>query len=527
MKRRFPNLLLVGILLGLAYWMLESALHAYVFDSGTLRETLICERDPNELWMRMLLTVLLTAFGWAAERLVRAERHDKERAMKLNRLFKYVHEVSRLAAVKSDAPLAQNAKTALVNVDDSLLDESEMGQIVHALQDLSRYVDTRFQGLYALLELTHEINKGLFVDDLFGKIYDTFSSVIPYDRIGIALLEDNGRMLSARWARSDGGEAHITRGYRASMEGSSLLRILETGDPRIINDLSAYRSEHPHSDSSRLIVDEGIRSSLTCPLIAAGRPLGFIFFSSRQTGTYRNLHSDVFKLIAGQLSVVLEKSHIYEQLMAEMEKSESLLLNVMPARIIARIKAGNDNPVEELAEVGVLFADIAGFTEIAGHFSAESVVRFLRETFTQFDILCERHGVEKIKTIGDAYMACSGVSSPDRNGLLSLARFALEMLTTAAQLRCPDGEPLRLRIGIHSGPVIAGVIGQKKFAYDMWGDTVNVAQRLESTGMPGHVHVTEAVYAQLKQHFSFEPRGTIELKGKGGMTTYFIKEEVR
>ena len=517
--------MLVGFLLGTAYWVLESALHAYVFDSGTLRETLLCEHDPNELWMRMLVTVLLAAFGWVSERLVRSERHEKERALKLNRLFNYIHHISRLMADKSHAPLSQDTKTAFLSMEDGLLDEDEMGHIVQALQDLSRYVDARFEGLYALLGLTHEINKGLLVDDLFGRIYDTFRTVIPYNRIGIALLEDDGRVLSARWARSDGGEAHLTRGYSAPMAGSSLQRILETGEPRIINDLSAYRAEHPNSSSSRLIVDEGIRSSLTCPLIAAGKPLGFIFFSSRQTGTYQNVHSDVFKLIAGQLSVVLEKSHIYEQLIHEMEKSESLLLNVMPARIIARIKAGNQNPVEELAQVGVLFADIVGFTEVAGRCSAESVFQFLRDLFSQFDLLCDRYGVEKVKTIGDAYMVYTEVSPSNAHGLLNLARFALEMVTAATLIRYPDGRPMSVRIGIHTGPVIAGVIGQKKFAYDLWGDTVNVAARLESTGLPGHVHVTEDFYAQLKQDLDFEPRGEIELKGKGRTATYFMKEK--
>ncbi|MBI5095876.1 MAG: GAF domain-containing protein [Candidatus Hydrogenedentes bacterium] len=524
MKIRFPSLVWIGFLLGMVYWVLESVLHTYVLDSGSLRETLMCEHDPNELWMRTLVTGLLAAFGWVTEGLVRSERRGKERAMKLNQLFNYIHQISRVVGSKFENPLYQQSQTELTRIGETLLDEGEIGKIVQAVQGLSRYLDSRIEGLYGLLELTHEINKGVLVDEVMDKVYETFRLVIPYDRIGVALLKDDGRILTSRWLRSDDRETRIPEGYSAPMAGSSLQRIIETGEPRIINDLAVYLAEHPNSRSSRLIFEDGIRSSLTCPLIAMGKPIGVIFFSSREPGKYENLHSEVFKLIAGQLSVVIEKSHTYEQLIREKETSESLLLNVMPARIIARMKTGDKNPVEEFSEVGVLFADIVGFSEVARSCSAESVLHFLRDVFTQFDALSERYGVEKIKTIGDAYMVSTGVVSSDKHCLRGLGRFALEMLSTAALLRYPDGRPLKIRIGIHSGPVVAGVIGQKKFAYDMWGDTVNVAQRLESTGLPDHIHVTENVCLLLKEDFAFEPRGEIELKGKGRMTTYFMKE---
>jgi class 3 adenylate cyclase len=525
MKMQLPSLLWVGFALGLAYWVLESVLHTYVFGSGTLRETLLGENDPNEVWMRVLVTMLLAAFGYVSERLLRSERSGKERVQKLNHLFNYIHQISDQVGDKFQKRSSQAAQTPLLNIEDSLLDQGEIGKIAQAMQGLSKYLDTRIEGLHALLELTHEINKGLLVDEVLGRIYDTFRAVIPYDRIGVALLEDEGRVLTSRWVRADYEEARIPLGYSAPMPGSSLQKIVETGEPRIINDLFKYLETHPYSKASKLIYAEGIRSSLTCPLIAVGRPIGFIFFSSRETSTYQSLHSEIFKLIAGQLSVVIEKSHAYEQLIKEKETSESLLLNVMPARIIARIKGGQQNPVEELPEVGILFADIVGFTDVARHCSAEKVGHLLREVFGRFDALCEFYGVEKIKTIGDAYMVCSGESDSDGHFLLTLAKFATEMVTAASHVCYPDGRPLGIRIGMHAGPVIAGVIGQKKFAYDMWGDTVNLAQRLESTGQPGQIHVTEKVYSLLKEHFAFEPRGEIELKGEGRMVTYFMREK--
>jgi adenylate cyclase len=231
----------------------------------------------------------------------------------------------------------------------------------------------------------------------------------------------------------------------------------------------------------------------------------------------------MFKLIAGHFAVVVDKSNAYQQILQEKERSESLLLNVMPARIADRLRSGEETIAEGLKDVNVLFADIVDFTDFAGSLSAESVVGLLREVFGQCDRLCDRYGVEKIKTVGDEYMAISGPSAVDgKRPLASIAELALDMLGSVGQVRYPDGRPVRIRIGIHTGPVVAGVIGQKKFAYDVWGDTVNVASRMESTGEPGRIHVTEEVYSRLREEFRFECRGEAQVKGKGLMVTYFL-----
>lgn len=517
--------MVVGLVIGMAYWILEAILHSYVFHDGPLTTTLYCEHDPNEMWMRILITILLGTFGWVAERMVQSERRDKERVNKLNQLLAYVNQVCHAIGTGSRRASSPLLDGALDRIETTLLDEGEVGKIVNAMQELSHYVDTRIEGLHAVLKLTHEINKGVLVDEVLERMYETFRSIIPYDRIGVALLRDEGRVVMCRWARSDFGETKMPIGYMASMQGSSLQRIIETGEPRIINDLSGYLEQHPNSGSSSLVYQEGVRSSLTCPLIAAGKPIGFIFFSSRATDTYRDLHSDIFKLIAGQLSVVIEKGHMYEQLVREKEVSESLLLNVMPDRIITRIKAGVANPVEEIPEAGVLFADIVGFTEAAHHCSAEAIVQFLHDVFTRFDVLCEKHGLEKIKTIGDAYMVFTGRNDSPKAGVTSLVRFAQEALAAVSAMSYPDNRTLNVRIGIHVGKVVAGVIGQKKFAYDIWGETVNLAQRLESSGIPGRIHVSEHVQLILKGEYTFESRGEIELKGLGRVATYLMAEQ--
>jgi class 3 adenylate cyclase len=248
-----------------------------------------------------------------------------------------------------------------------------------------------------------------------------------------------------------------------------------------------------------------------------------MFFSSLAPNTYKDVHVDVFKLIAGHLSVVVEKSNLYQQILAEKEKSERLLLNVMPARIAARLRSGAKSVAESLPEVNILFVDIVAFTGFAGRYPPERVVHLLENVFAPLDRLCVLHGVEKIKTSGDQYMVMSGQSdSGDGDPLHRLAEFALEALRAVEVMRYPDGELVRIRIGMHTGPAIAGVIGQTKFAYDVWGDAVNIASRMESSGEPGRIHVTGEIHEKLQGEFVFEPRGAIEIKGMGLRKTYYL-----
>ncbi len=168
--------------------------------------------------------------------------------------------------------------------------------------------------LEALLRITEKINSGKVIEEVLNYTYESLHEIIPYDRIGFALLEDNNTVLKAHWMRSSAPSAHLTKGYFAPMSGSSLEAVFRTGVPRILNDLEAYLKEHPHSDATRRVVDEGMQSSLTCPLIAEGKPVGFLFFSRMKKGEYREAHVEIFKIIAGQIAVALEKSRLYEAL---------------------------------------------------------------------------------------------------------------------------------------------------------------------------------------------------------------------
>ena len=207
----------------------------------------------------------------------------------------------------------------------------------------------------------------------------------------------------------------------------------------------------------------------------------------------------------------------------EYERSESLLTNILPASIANRLKSRREPVIADQYEnASVLFADMAGFTARTIDTSPGELVQFLNRVFTDFDHLVERHGLEKIKTTGDAYMVVSGVPTPRQDHVKALAQLALDMRDDASGLRDPLGRVVPIRIGIASGPVVAGVVGTRKFFYDVWGDTVNVASRMETTGKEGSIQVSQEAYEQLKHEFLLEPRGRIEVKGKGLMQTWFL-----
>ena len=532
MRAQTPNLIWIGAALAVAYWLVESLLHTFVFHDGPLDITLFGGYDPNELWMRLLISISFPAFGWIAERSRQAERHVKNDAKRIGRVLRFVDSVKQKFPLPGQGRgfptigTVTNAATAGDNPSDIrelTFNADDFGKLARILQDLSNVLDERFEELHALLQMTHEINMGVLLEDVLEKAYQTLQSVLPYNRLSVALLEKDGQTARTRWAKADYPDLMLRTGYAGLMCGSSLQGIIETGEPRVINDLPGYFALHPSSDSTHLIISEGIRSSLTCPLMSMGKSIGFIFFSSHAANSYKDVHIDVFKLIAGHLSVMVEKSNLYQNILEEKEKSEHLLLNVMPARIATRLRTGEKSVAESLPEVSILFVDIVAFTRFASRYPPEQVVHLLENIFSPLDRLCVLYGVEKIKTSGDQYMAMSGHPRVDSGrSLVKLAEFALEALGSVRGMRYPDGTPVEIRLGMHTGPAVAGVIGQSKFSYDVWGDAVNIASRMESSGVAGRIHVTEKIQKKLQEEFLFEVRGMTDLKGMGLMKTYFL-----
>lgn len=209
----------------------------------------------------------------------------------------------------------------------------------------------------------------------------------------------------------------------------------------------------------------------------------------------------------------------------EKERSESLLLNLLPEPIAQRLKGGEGVIADRFDEISIVFADLVAFTAMSEGQPAGEVVDVLNSLVADFDRLMEKHGMEKIRTMGDAYMAVAGAPSPRGDHAEIAALTALEMLEVAHRHTGPDGTRLEMRIGIDSGPVVAGVIGLRRLVYDVWGDPVNTASRMESLGVPGKIQVTDRVFRRLESRFRFEPRGNLEVKGKGSMSTYFLVGE--
>jgi adenylate cyclase len=244
--------------------------------------------------------------------------------------------------------------------------------------------------------------------------------------------------------------------------------------------------------------------------------------------------ANVFNGMTRQLKDSLDALHVANEelearvekrtgeLRQEKERSEQLLLNILPAEIADRLIRTNESPAEHFEEATILFADIVGFTSISARIEPLQLVTGLNQIFSAFDQLTEKHGLEKIKTIGDAYMVVGGlpVSRPDHSE--AIANMALDMKAYMQEVENIFGESLQIRIGINTGPVIAGVIGIKKFIYDLWGDAVNVASRMESHGKAGYIQVTDVTYHKLQNKYLLEPRGMIEVKGRGEMMTYWL-----
>jgi adenylate cyclase len=267
--------------------------------------------------------------------------------------------------------------------------------------------------------------------------------------------------------------------------------------------------------------------------VAAGLIIALEFLVPRDTGlqpAWAQSASFVVTTISGVVIVVVtvwfalrDTARAEAAMEAQYDRSEALLANMLPASIAERLKEPDRSVIaDKYDDASVLFADIVGFTERASSTPPADLVRFLDRLYGAFDELVDKHGMEKIKVSGDSYMVVSGVPRQRPDHARALADFALDMLNVAAGLKDPYGQPVPLRVGMASGPVVAGVVGSRRFFYDVWGDAVNVASRMESTDSVGRIQVPEAMYARLQDEFVLQERGRIDVKGKGPMRTWYL-----
>ncbi|MEG4574009.1 adenylate/guanylate cyclase domain-containing protein [Microcoleus sp. N3A4] len=276
---------------------------------------------------------------------------------------------------------------------------------------------------------------------------------------------------------------------------------------------------------SQIAANVGLKAAFGVPIVADNQVLAILIFYRDKFLECQPRLLELVSAVATQLGSLIQRKQAEAALKLQQGQTEKLLLNILPKPIAERLQKEQKLIADHFDDVSVLFADLVGFTEFSAHKSPTQLVEILNGIFSEFDRLSELHGLEKIKTIGDAYMVVGGLPTAREDHSEAIALLALEMQAALRRFNVKMGESFQLRIGIHSGSVVAGIIGISKFSYDLWGDTVNVASRMESNGLPGKIQVTAATYQRLKEQFVFEERGHIPVKGKGRMLTYWLIEE--
>jgi class 3 adenylate cyclase len=404
-----------------------------------------------------------------------------------------------------------------------------------------------------LIDLTK--NKALNLGDFIiavQNITETASQTLDVERVSVWLFDNTKTRLHCLDLYVKSSKTHNEADFLgidkfpsffAALQENRSLMIEDVEDEEILIEL--------RPDYLRPL---GIVSLLISSFDIGGETIGLLMFEQIGTERFWLLEEISF---ASSLSELLslgmeaqERRRAEDDLKVEKMRSERLLLNVLPKAIAERLKSSpiytpTSIPIKSTSEiftnstlsklkpsgtivadtfeeVTVLFGDIVSFTEFASSVSANELVHMLNEIFSEFDRLVDFYGLEKIKTIGDSYMAVGGLPVPRSDHAEAVASMALDMQQSISKFIRPDGSPFNLRIGIHTGQAVAGVIGKKKFIYDLWGDTVNIASRMESHGMAGCIQVTEVTYQVLKDKFQFAPQKKIEIKGKGEMITYFL-----
>ncbi|MGB3509005.1 MAG: adenylate/guanylate cyclase domain-containing protein, partial [Microcoleaceae cyanobacterium] len=339
--------------------------------------------------------------------------------------------------------------------------------------------------------------------DALQKAEEKYRSIFENTAEGIFQTTPDGRFLSANPA--------LVRMYGYSSE-------IELKDNMTDIAWQLYVQENRRTEFISAIEKHGYISNFESEIYRAD---GSVIWTSQNARVVRNFEGDIL-YYEGTVQDITKRKYVETALRLEQEKSERLLLNILPMKIAERLKQNQHPIAKRYDNVTILFADIVDFTGFSARISPNELVDILNKIFSAFDQLTEEHSLEKIKTIGDSYMVVGGLPAARDDHAEAIAKMAIDMQEAIRKFKNDRGEPFQIRIGINTGTVVAGVIGIKKFIYDLWGDTVNITSRMESSGIPGRIQVTEATYKLLKNKFLLEPRGYITVKGRGEMVTYWL-----
>lgn len=394
-----------------------------------------------------------------------------------------------------------------------------------------------------LTQISQRIRQSLNLEEILSTTVREVRQFLQTDRVVICQLKADGSVTIAQESVADEALSILNANIYDPCFGETYIQAYREGRIYAVDDIYTADLQQCHID---FLAQLKVCSNLVVPILQRGVDLGVL--SEDLKADYSSsspLHSQLYGLLIAhhcsgtrqwqeseiellrqlstQIGIALQQGQLYYQLRRQQEQTEKLLLNILPNSIAQRLKREQGIIADSFEEVSVLFADIVGFTPLAARIPPIGLVNLLNQIFSTFDHLAERHGLEKIKTIGDAYMVVGGLPLPLDNHARAIAEMALDMQQAMIDFQADNGEQFQIRIGINTGSVVAGVIGTSKFIYDLWGDTVNVASRMESTGVPGCIQVTATTYERLKEQYEFEERGAIEVKGKGEMTTYWLK----
>jgi class 3 adenylate cyclase len=407
----------------------------------------------------------------------------------------------------------------------------EMKDLAHAVEPEQIRTHQSQVAVYEENALHHlEIVRSRFLGDSRGveEVYQTLIDWRPI-RKDVIRLRLAGDLAAADAITREKGARHIAL-IESKLERLKLFAVRKASD-------SLANTEVIMRESTMIIglvlaaavflgiaIAVPITRSIRNPLIRLDRAVARVSQGDMEQQVAVHSQDELGRLTMAFNSMVTSIREQTEEIQRKNEENERLLLNILPGPIADRLKQGEETIADYFPEVTVLFADIVGFTAMSGNYSSDDLVAMLNHVFTAFDDSALRLRIEKIKTIGDSYMAVAGLTMKLDNPPVAMVEMALEMQRAVDQINAQQNTSFQIRIGINCGSVVAGVIGKSKFIYDLWGETVNLASRMESHGVAGRIQISEAVYERVKDRFRTEPRGNIDIRGKGPMTTYLVDD---
>ncbi len=431
-------------------------------------------------------------------------------------------QVKEVLARVNNQLMVRSLQTQLQAKNHKLMEQND--QLQEEIAERQRVeMETRL-----LLKATQAISKSEDVESAIDVILGLICETIEWNLAEAWIPDSDGKILKCARGKyasdvsfSEFRQTSLTLTFAPGI--GMVGRIFLSQQPEWIEDVSQVQEDVFSRFENAGNV--GLKAAVGLPIMADEQVLAVVIFYCDKSLECQPRLLELFSAVATQLGLLIKRKQAESALRWQQQQTEKLLLNILPKPIALRLQKEQKLIADHFDEVSVLFADLVGFTEFSAQKSPTQLVEILNGIFCEFDRLSESRGLEKIKTIGDAYMVVGGLPTPRDDHGEAIALLALEMQAALTQFNLKIGESFQLRIGMHSGSVVAGIIGISKFSYDLWGDTVNVASRMESNGESGKIQVTAATYERLKDMFVFEERGMVEVKGKGKMLTYWLLDQ--